>query len=455
MTRVFTRFLLMAAVVAASSPSLGQGRPGQDAAQQPATVLHIGTLLTVPGKPARQNVSVIVRGSKVEQIADGFVSVEGATTVDLKDHFALPGLMDAHVHVRSQPSDFARGQGLRRGRLQPLPSDLAVNALLYARRNLAAGFTTLRDLGSDDQSVFAARDAINAGRMVGPRILASGPALSATGGHADTSTLEGDQTNARLFDGVCDGADECMRAVRFVHKLGANVIKFTATGGFSSTQTFEQQLFLPEMKAIVESAHQLNMKVAVHAYTANAIADAVEAGADSIEHGFFVDDATLKKMKAKGTFLVPTLSAAYPPPFLGIKDPPSVRMRNEARAFERAHAMGVRIAFGTDAGTFNHGENAKEFDYMVEFGMTPAEAIRAATVMTAELFGLADAGTVEPGKLADIIAVKGNPLEDVKALRDVSFVMKSGQVAKTGGTMLDGFRYPPFGSDRPRGRPGG
>ncbi|MBM3513467.1 MAG: amidohydrolase family protein [Alphaproteobacteria bacterium] len=209
------------------------------------------------------------------------------------------------------------------------------------------------------------------------------------------------------------------------------------------------------MKAIIEAAHQLEMKVAVHAYTPNAIADAVEAGADSIEHGFFVVDSTPRKMKAKGTFLVPTLSAAYPPPFLGIKDPASVRMRNEAKAFERAHAMGVKIAFGTDAGTFNHGENAKEFDYMVEFGMTPAEATRAATVITADLFGLKDVGTVESGKLADIIAVKGDPLADVKALREISFVMKSGQVAKSGGTMNDGFSYPQFGSDRPRGRPGG
>ncbi|MBM3513466.1 MAG: amidohydrolase family protein [Alphaproteobacteria bacterium] len=228
-------FGLSAALAVAAMGAMAQERPGASPAPEPPTVLHVGSLLAIPGQPPRQNVSVIVRGTKFDQIADAFIAIDGARVVDLKDHFALPGLMDAHVHVRSQPSDFARGQGIRQGRLQPLPSDLAVNALIYARRNLAAGFTTLRDLGSDDQSVFAARDAITMGRMVGPRILAAGPALSATGGHADTSTVEGDQTNARLFDGVCDGPDECTRAVRFIHKLGADVIKFTATGGFSST----------------------------------------------------------------------------------------------------------------------------------------------------------------------------------------------------------------------------
>ena len=438
-------------LLASILPASAQERPADR-----LIVIHAGTLLATPGQSPIRNASLVIRNDKIDRIEDEFIAGEaGSAVVDLKDKFVLPGLMDAHVHLRSQPSDFSRGQGLRRGRLEPIAADLAFNAVLYARRNLAAGFTTLRDLGSDDQSVFAARDAITMGRMIGPRIVASGPSLSATGGHADTSSVDGDQTRARLFDGVCDGPDECMKAVRFVHKLGANVIKFTATGGFSSTQTFEQQLFYPEMRAIIDAAHQLDMKVAVHAYTPNAIADAVKAGADSIEHGFFVDDATLKLMKKQGTFLVPTLAAAYPPPFLGIKDPPSVRMRNEARAFERAHAMGVKIAFGTDAGTFNHGENAKELDYMVEFGMTPAEAIRSATIMTAELFGLTDVGALTPGMLADVIAVAGNPLDDVTALRQIDFVMKSGAIAKMGGVMRDGFSYPPFGSDRPRGRPGG
>ncbi|MDX2222918.1 MAG: amidohydrolase family protein [Rhodospirillaceae bacterium] len=433
-----------------------QGRPGAAPPAARYAVIHAGTLLAVPGEPPARDMTVVIKDAVIDRVAAGYqdpaaLGLPSETTViDLRERFVLPGLMDAHVHLRSQPSDFARGQGIRRGRLTPLPADLTVNAVVYARRTLAAGFTTVRDVGSDDQSVIAVRDAVNAGRIVGPRILTSGAALSATGGHADGSSVEGDQLRARLMDGVCDGVDDCTTAVRFQHKLGADLIKFTATGGFASTQTFEQQLFFPEMKAIVDAAHQLEMKVAVHAYTPNAIADAVKAGADSIEHGFFVDDATLKLMKQKGTFLVPTLSAAYPPPFLGIKDPPSVRMRNEARAFERAYAMGVNIAFGTDAGTFNHAENAKEFGYMVEFGMSTADALVAATVKTAQLFGLTDVGTLEPGKLADLIAVRGNPLDDVATLTEIDFVMKSGVVAKRDGTMLDGFTYLPFGSDRPR-----
>jgi imidazolonepropionase-like amidohydrolase len=450
--------VIAAVLLVALGPAWGQGRPEPPVDRY--TIIHAGTLLAVPGQPPQAEMTLVVKNDRIERTVKGYATAaglglpDGAAVVDLKDRFVLPGLMDAHVHLRSQPSDAARGQNVRRGRATPLPADLAVNAVIYARRTLHAGFTTVRDVGADDQSVFAVRDAINAGRMVGPRILSSGAALSATGGHADGSTVDSDQLTARLMDGVCDGPDECTRAVRFQHKLGADLIKFTATGGFASTQTFEQQLFFPEMKAIVDAAHQLDMKVAVHAYTPNAIADAVKAGADSIEHGFFVDDATLKLMKERGTFLVPTLSAAYPPPFLGIKDPPSVRMRNEAKAFERAYTRGVKIAFGTDAGTFNHAENAKEFDYMVEFGMSPMDAIKAATVMTAELFGLKDVGTLTPGQVADVIAIAGNPLTDIRVLHTVDFVMKSGTVAKQSGAMRDGFSYPAFGSDRPRGRGG-
>lgn len=447
--------ILFAAALVAASPAWAQGRPGGPPPEDRFTVIYAGVLLTVPGQPAQKDMTLLLKNDRVERVVAGYAALESLgvtnpTVIDLKHRFVLPGLMDAHVHLRSQPGDNSRAQSARRGRATPLPADFTVNAMIYARRTLNAGFTTVRDVGSDDQSVFAVRDAIDARRVIGPRILASGASLSATGGHADGSVVEGDQLSARLMDGVCDGPDECMRAVRFQHKLGANLIKFTGSGGFSSTQTFEQQFFLPEMKAIIDAAHQLDMKVAVHAYTPNSIGDAVRAGADSIEHGFFVDEATLKLMKQKGTFLVPTLSAAYPPPYLGIKDPPSVRMRNEARAFERAYASGVKVAFGTDAGTFNHGENAKEFGYMVEFGMKPTDAIKAATVVTADLFGLKDVGTLETGKLADLIAVAGDPTDDIKALQTVDFVMKSGVVAKRDGVMIDAISYPPFGSDRAR-----
>jgi len=198
-----------------------------------------------------------------------------------------------------------------------------------------------------------------------------------------------------------------------------------------------------EIQAIVSTAHLVGLKAAVHAYSAVAIKDAVRAGVDSIEHGFLLDDEGITLMKKAGTFLVPTLSASYPPPIFRIPDPPSVKLRNEYRAFERAYAAGVKIAFGTDAGTFTHGTNAKEFDLMVGFGMPPMDAIRSATVMTAELFGIsADAGALEPGKLADVLAVRGNPLENIAVLHQIDFVMKSGRVAKQDGRMTEPFTYP-------------
>jgi imidazolonepropionase-like amidohydrolase len=291
--------------------------------------------------------------------------------------------------------------------------------------------------------VYAVRNMINAGRMIGPRILVSGSALSVTGGHGDSLPLgETGDPQARLRDGTCDGPMECRAAVRYAYKLGADVIKFTATGGFSDNTGTEPQLFPDEIEAIIFTAHTLGLKVAVHAYSPLSIKQAVRAGVDSIEHGFLLDDEGIVLMKKAGTFLVPTLSASYPPPIFRIPDPESVRLRNEYKAFERAHAAGVKIAFGTDAGTFTHGDNAKEFELMVKFGMSPMEAIRCATVATADLFGIsADAGTLETGKLADLIALKANPLDNISALRQIDFVMKSGRIAKRDGHMTEPFNY--------------
>lgn len=434
----------------------GQAADGGAHQSQPAkadryVLVHAGTLLAVPGGKPRQSATIVVRNDRIVGVEPGFLTSAqfeaspGATVavVDLSQHFVLPGLMDAHVHLSREP-----GRGSRRrqrgDRADLTPAQKAFNAVLYSRRNLAAGFTTVRDVGSDEQSVFAVRDAINAGRMVGPRILVSGSALAVTGGHGDSIPMErtGNPSD-RLADGTCDGPVECRRAVRYQFKLGADLIKFTATGGFGSNTALEPQLFADEIDAIVGTAHLLGMKVTVHAYSAAAVKDAVRAGVDSIEHGFLLDDEAIKMMKAAGVFLVPTISASYPPPIFNIPDPPSVRLRNEYEAFERAYQAGVKIAFGTDAGTFAHGTNAKEFEFMVQFGMSEMDAIHAATVATAELFGIsADAGTLEPGKLADLVAVAGDPLKDISRLRDIDFVMKSGGIAKQGGEMLEPFTYP-------------
>ena len=437
--------IILGAVVAL--PALAAG----PAKAEHYVLVHAGTLLAVPGQPPQKNMTVVIHNDRIERVVPGFLPADGVTrapdstidVIDLSDRFVLPGLIDAHVHLRDQPA-FSRHRVERGDRNPHTGAEYAVNAMIYARRTLGAGFTTVRDVGSDDQSVFAVRNAINQGRVIGPHILVSGSILSVTGGHGDSQPIdETGDPQARLRDGTCDGPIECREAVRFNYKLGADVIKFTATGGFSTNEGLGTQLFPDEVQAIIDTAHMLGLKVAVHAYTPTSIKDAIRAGVDSVEHGFLVDDEGIAMMKKAGTYLVPTLSASYPPPIFKIPDPESVKIRNQYKAFERAYKAGVKIAFGTDAGTFDHGTNAKEFGYMVQFGMSPADAIKAATVGGADLLGVtADAGTLAPGKVADLIAVKGDPLSDVSTLMQVDFVMKSGQVAKRDGAMTAPFVHP-------------
>ena len=444
--------LISALLFTCSGNALAQMPSGSQENEEPDQyhLLHAGALLTVPGEAPREKQSILVLGDTIVSIADGFTTAAQAgvpdvarvEVIDLRDRFVLPGLMDAHVHLRRATGAF---QQRFFGR-PPAPeaADATVNALIAARLTLAAGFTTVRDVGSDEFSVFAVRDAINAGKLLGPTILASGPSISVTAGHGDRTTSA--DADVRASAGICDGADECRTLTRHLEKLGADVIKIKITGGFSSQTGLDQHMLPEEMQAIVSAAHQRGLTVAAHGYTPEAIKDAVRAGIDSIEHGFLLDDEAVRMMKAAGTMLVPTLTIARPPSvafrIVGEEQAlASVRLRDEAAAFERAYAAGVKIAFGTDCGVYPHGENADEFVTMVTKGMSPMDAIRSATVITAELFGLDDVGTIAADKRADIIAVSGNPTADIAALKNVDFVMKGGRIAKQDGAVVTALRY--------------
>ncbi|MCC7257213.1 MAG: amidohydrolase family protein [Gammaproteobacteria bacterium] len=399
----------------------------------PFVVIHAGELLAEPGKPPLRHQTVVVSGQRIVAVHAGLLDAAAAgvpagaavEVVDLADRFVLPGLMDAHSHLMWSGGDHPPKKADKM-----TSEDLTLWTLRNARTTLGAGFTTVREQASGPLPMFAVRDWINAGKFIGPRILAAGNPITAPGGHGDMSQTDpkpGDTAASAL----CNGPESCRRAVRMQKKLGSNVIKMMATGGFHDATGTEQTFFFEEMQATVEAAHQLGMPVGTHAYAGNAIADAVRAGVDSVDHGFGADDATLKLMKAKGIYLVPTFSIAERPG-------PARDYREKYRAFERALAIGVPIAFGTDVGGIPHRFAAKEFSYMVRAGMAPEQAIVAATVNTARLFRIADeVGTLTPGRLADIIAVKGSPLQDIAVLEQVDFVMKSGRIAKRDGRLLD------------------
>ncbi|MEQ8312439.1 MAG: amidohydrolase family protein [Sphingopyxis sp.] len=411
------------------------------AAQTPArTVIHAGHLLAEPGKPARGASTIIVEGGKIVGIADGHQPAPaGAKLIDLKDKYVLPGLIDSHVHLTSDAGGLA-------GQLEEMtlsPAAQAFNAEVNGLKTLRAGFTTVRNLGDGDGVTLALRDAIRAGKVKGPRIVDAGASISGSAGHMDGSLGYRDELRP-FFAGAgntCNGADDCRRAVRLQIGRGADVIKFASTGGVNSRigAGLGKQMFDDEAEAIVDTAHLFGKKVAVHAHGADGIRLALAAGADSIEHGTILDDATIAAWAKSKTYYVPTLSTvngykerlaanpdAYEPDVLAkIK----WRISITGKSLEALVPKGVRIAFGTDAGVSKHGRNADEFELMVQHGMTPIEALKAATVNAADLLGLADQiGTIAPGKSADIIAVASDPLADVRALKTVDFVMAQGQV---------------------------
>lgn len=401
------------------------------------TLIHAGTLIAVPGQDAKTQQTIIIRDGKIVEIEDGYVQDEEAKIIDLKNMTVMPGLIDSHVHLRS---DRATGKPDDAVRLES--GDVALQAAAHAKTTLMAGFTAVQDVGGPKE-IFALRRAVDKGLVPGPHIRAAGSAISATGGHGDFHGFRDDILHMFGSETVCDGAADCRRAVRQAVKNGADVIKITATGGVLSDTNAGtgQQLLDDELEAIVQAAATMGRKVTAHAHDKGGIDAALRAGIDSIEHGSFLDQETTRLFRQNNAVLVPTVLAGMtvaewaedPNTFLTPNQVKKARevgpvMQNMATI---AYRNGVTIAFGTDSGVSAHGDNAKEFQYMVAAGMSPMEAIASATVVAAKHIEMDDKiGSLETGKYADIIAVDEDPLADVAALMDVDFVMKGGKVYK-------------------------
>ncbi|MFC3094143.1 amidohydrolase family protein [Alteromonas sediminis] len=403
------------------------------------TIIHAGKLFTAEDETLHEKMSIVLDGNTIVDIKKGFIDAgDDDTVIDLSEHTVLPGLMDMHVHLSFQhegPATYIK-------RFTQSNADNALSAAYYARKTLKAGFTTVRNLGDSQNETIALRNAISAGIADGPRIYTTGKSIATTGGHADpTNGMRADlQGDPGPKEGVVDGVVEARKAVRQRYKDGADLIKITATGGVLSVAKSGQnpQFMTDELDAIVSTAKDYDMTVAVHAHGEEGMRRAILAGVDSIEHGTYMSASVMELMKERGTYYVPTILAGD---FVAKKAeiqgffPDIVRPKAAAigpliqDTFARAYAAGVRIAFGTDSGVSPHGENAQEFALMVEAGMPEAEALISATRTTAELLKISDTlGTISKGKLADIIAVEGDPLKDITVMESVAFVMKDGRV---------------------------
>ena len=403
-------------------------------------LIHAGELLSVPGEKPLKNQTIVIQGDRIAEIRAGFADLsdygEGARLIDLSSSFVMPGLMDMHVHLQGE-----MGPDNDRDALRMSDALVAMRSVHFGMKTLLAGFTTVRDVGSRSEQMYALRDAIEKGWVDGPRIIAAG-AVGITGGHADISGLKSELMEMETDESICDGPYDCRRATRHAIKYGADLIKITSTGGVmtaNNTGTV-QQMNDDEIVEVVKAAAAMGRKVASHAHGTDGINAALRAGVASIEHGTYTDESSIRLFKETGAYLVPTLlagktakHAAETADFLPepVREK-AIRVGTEMQGnFAKAYKAGVKVAYGTDSGVSHHGTNAEEAVLMHEAGMPEMAILYAATVAAADLIDRSESlGTLEAGKMADIIATDGSPLENIEELLDVDFVMKGGKVYK-------------------------
>lgn len=414
-------------------------------AAESITVIHCGHAIDTNSGKLLGETSIVIDGPRIRDVKPGRSELAGSRSIDLGNATCLPGLIDSHTHLTGETSPTGYTDQFRWN-----IADYAIRSTVYAKRTLEAGFTTVRNLGDGANASIALRNAVNAGIVPGPRIFTAGSAIGSTGGHADDSDgyradLQGDP---RAKDGIINGADDAWKAVRQHYKDGADLIKIMPSGGVldESSSVDNSQMTIEEIKAVVAAAHDYGFTVAAHAHGAEAIRRAVIGGVDSIEHGTFMNDEDMKLMKEHGTWYVPTIIAGkYVEEKANIPGYYPTQIAAKAKLVGpiiqatagKAYKAGVKIAFGTDAAVYPHGQNAKEFQYMVDAGMPAMFVLQAATTHAAELLKKSkDLGSIEAGKLADVIAVEGNPLDNIALMQHVSFVMKEGVVYKQEGVSV-------------------